>query len=216
LNFAPFKNFSDDGRKFGMTINFRPGNPEQNTTTGYRYLQVNWKSPRRHSSCRESVPEEENQCIISMDEINIKTELSDRREVDKMKVSWIMTTLYRQKGVCSLSHALIVCSSGIVRKWKQPLGYILSNGSTPAEVRYILLLTTLGIAIEIGLVPRALVSDQGSNNQSMVTNYSKVTPKTPVFYYKQYETVVMIVYIFFIYFVVSVSGDQFGSTFIHW
>jgi len=62
------------------------------------------------------------------------------------------------------NHALLFIVRGLHQKWKQPLAYYLSRGSTKAEMLVQFLKEVLGALQNVGLHVVATVCDMGTNN----------------------------------------------------
>ena len=62
------------------------------------------------------------------------------------------------------NHALFFMVCGLHRKWKQPVAYYLSRGSTKAEMFVQFLKEVLGACQNVGLHVVATVCDMGTNN----------------------------------------------------
>ena len=66
---------------------------------------------------------------------------------------------------CNIAnHALLFMVRGLHRKWKQPVAYYLSRGSTKAEMLVQFLKEVLDACQNVGLNAVATVSDMGTNN----------------------------------------------------
>ena len=68
---------------------------------------------------------------------------------------------------------------GLIVKWKQSVGYILSNNATAADVLQQLLLECVTRMQNIGLCIRAVVCDQGPTNQMLVKSKLCITVDKP-------------------------------------
>jgi hypothetical protein len=66
---------------------------------------------------------------------------------------------------CNIAnHALLFMVHGLHRKWKQPVAYYLSHGSTKAEMLIQFLKMVLDACQNVGLRVVATVYDMGTNN----------------------------------------------------
>ena len=116
-------------------------------------------------------------CVVSFDEMAVKTALSYRRDVDYIEGF----VVHGDGDQCSPEYAnpaLVFMASGMLCKWKQSIGYVFSNSSTPASV-VILLQKFINRLFEIGLVPKLVICDQGLTNQSLVKSILKVNETNP-------------------------------------
>ena len=67
--------------------------------------------------------------------------------------------------ICSITnHALLFIVRGLYSKWKQPVAYYLSRGSTKAEMLVQFLKDVHGACQNVGLHVVATVCDMGTNN----------------------------------------------------
>ena len=76
-------------------------------------------------------------------------------------------------------HALVFMVRGITGNWKQPIGYFLSSGPVGHDRLHKLLLDCLDMLFSVGINVKAIVCDQGSNNQSVVFSHLKLTEEKP-------------------------------------
>ena len=81
-------------------------------------------------------------------------------------------------------HALVVFVRGQVAPWKQPFAYYLTHSTVKKEVLSDLLKEVLDSIMGLGLEPKALVCDQGSNNRSCLQGEFGVNVDNPYLKYK--------------------------------
>ena len=79
------------------------------------------------------------------------------------------------------SHAIVFMVRGLAHKWKQPLGYYLSNGPMKGREMKPLLLSCIDHLQAIGLTVLVVISDQGSNNLNLFGTELGVSPEKPFF-----------------------------------
>lgn len=72
----------------------------------------------------------------------------------------------REKTNDLADHALVFMIKGAVAKWHQPIAYYFCKGSTPGHELKNILNDIVSAVGESGLIPIALISDQGSSFQS--------------------------------------------------
>lgn len=118
--------------------------------------------------------------VICVDEMNIKAFASYRKDKDFIE-GFVDHGGERTNEYAS--QALVVNLHGLMSKWKQPIGFFISNGSIAAVDIHGIVMKTLKRLDEIGLDVRLLVADQGSNNQSLFKNYLGVTEEKPYFFH---------------------------------
>ena len=82
------------------------------------------------------------------------------------------------------NHAIVFMARGVVHKWKQLVGYVLSNGQLNGSLTTQLLKQCIDKLHAIGLTVVIVICDQGSNNQNMFTSQLGMTTKRPFFVYK--------------------------------
>jgi hypothetical protein len=68
------------------------------------------------------------------------------------------------------TEALVFTVKGLIKKWKQPLCYFLSGGSTSSSQLVYLVLDCIAKLQEIGIVIKVVVCDQGANNRGMFSS----------------------------------------------
>lgn len=122
----------------------------------------------------------EKQTVICLDEMNLKPMATYRNETDAIEgfVNYGPNIPGRKEYG---NQGLVINIHGLHTKWKQPIGFTISNGPTPSAILYDLLIRTLNVLSEIGLTARLVVCDQGSTNRSMANNLLKVTKEKPYF-----------------------------------
>lgn len=86
-------------------------------------------------------------------------------------------------------HVLVFMIKGVVHKWQQPIAYYFCEGATSGvKLKQILkeIVTKVG---ETGLIPLALVSDQGAAFQSALKNLQEETRRSQILENKSTGTV---------------------------
>ena len=109
----------------------------------------------------------EKNVILCFDEMAIKTFLSYKAntdEVEGFQDHGEYSSEYTQEYG---SQALVIEAHGCYKNWKQPLGYLITNGQCPADVLLEFSLQAVDRLHEIGLNVRIIVSDLGTSNQSL-------------------------------------------------
>ena len=117
-------------------------------------------------------------CTLCMDEMSLKTHLFYSIPGDKI------IGLEDFEGGCRTNKvatsALVFMVRGRSGNWKQPLGYVLVNGGCPSRIVDDLVKEALDKLDAIGLQVMGVISDMGSNFQSLAIRL-KVTPDRPWF-----------------------------------
>lgn len=122
----------------------------------------------------------EKETVLCLDEMSLKTFLSFRESVGLLEgfVDYGPLGRHPEYG----NEALVFHLHGMYKAWKQPIGYVISNSATPAEIMYAMLQKAVKAAQEMGLRIRVLVSDQGTNNQALLSQHLNVTANKPYFH----------------------------------
>lgn len=82
------------------------------------------------------------------------------------------------------NHALVFMVRGLSEKWKQPIGYFTSSGPMKGSEMKNLLFDCIEKIEAIGLTPKVVICDQGTNNQNLFRKQLGVTNKRPYFLHK--------------------------------
>lgn len=120
-------------------------------------------------------------CIISFDEISLKSNLAYQSNTDEL----IGLEDYGKgdKTNSLATSAIVFMARGVVHNWKQPLAYFLVNEACSSFKVKEKLMEIIDIVENIGLHVEAVVSDIGSNFQKCVREMG-VTPENPWFLHK--------------------------------
>ncbi|KAF4526812.1 hypothetical protein B566_EDAN015138 [Ephemera danica] len=122
----------------------------------------------------------ERKCVLIVDEIGLKRWLVYNRLHDLFEG---YTDLGNgRRAVETASHASVFLLRGLLSDWKQPLSYVLTNGPIKARDLEDLLKQILDKLISIGFDVRAVVCDQGTNNQALIRNLG-VNKSKPFFHH---------------------------------
>ena len=117
-------------------------------------------------------------CIISFDEISLKSNLAYQSNTDEL----IGLEDYGEgdKTNCLATSAIVFMARGVVHNWKQPLAYFLVNEACSSVKVKEKLIEIIDLVENIGLHVEAVVSDIGSNFQKFVREMG-ITPENPWF-----------------------------------
>lgn len=116
----------------------------------------------------ENMSEKQKLCAIVYDEMAIKENLVYDVERDSVEGLEDSGTGGRTGYVAN--HAGVFLVRGLIEKWKQPVGYVLSSGPVNAKDLKQLCLQCIDRVQSVGLIPKVILCDQGSNNRSMLTS----------------------------------------------
>lgn len=123
--------------------------------------------------------EKEKNCVILIDEIQIKKSLNYIDHFDYMEGYQDHGDFGREKKYAT--QALVLMIRGLEENYKLPVAYYLSAGPIKAKSLKEILLSCIKNIINCGFKVRAVISDQGTSNQS-VSKKLGVTADNPFFY----------------------------------
>lgn len=101
--------------------------------------------------------------VVGFDEITLKANLAYEPRSDVIEGFEDYGGGVRSAALAD--HASTFMVRGIEDNWKQPFGYFLTNGTMPGEILAPKIQESLRCIFKTGLIPVAIVMDQGSNNQ---------------------------------------------------
>ena len=128
-----------------------------------------------------SMSDESKLCVILFDEMSLKEYLTYIASLDK--IDGLEDLAYIGQSPYVANHTSAFMLRGIVEKWKQPVGYLLSSGPLNASTLKLALLSCIEKVQSTGFIIKAVILDQGSNNRSMMTSLG-VSPSKPFMMYK--------------------------------
>ena len=125
----------------------------------------------------DSMGQTEKCVALVFDEMSLKTALVYNHGLDKIEGF----EDFGEEGSSHFvaDHALVFMVCGLMSKWKQPLGYFLTAGTVKPETLQKLTSKCLVKLEEIGLCPKVVICDQGSNNRSYLEKLEKVSIEKP-------------------------------------
>ena len=132
--------------------------------------------------------EKEKLVTLCMDEMSLKTHLYYDIAADKIVGLEDYGSGYRTNKVSTSGLVFLVRS--ITGGGKQPLGYALVNGACPREEMEMLMKEAIDKLEGIGLTVVVVISDMGSNFQSLA-NHLNITPENPWFIHNNQKYFVM-------------------------
>ena len=132
--------------------------------------------------------EKEKLVTLCMDEMSLKTHLYYDIAADKIVGLEDYGSGDRTNKVSTSGLVFLVRS--ITGGWKQPLGYALVNGACPREEMEMLMKEAIDKLEGIGLTVVVVISDMGSNFQSLA-NHLNITPENPWFIHNNQKYFVM-------------------------
>lgn len=103
-------------------------------------------------------------CAVLIDEMSIKSSLKydPHRDLIEGFEDWGWG-----RSQYPATSALVLMARGLLSKWKQPFAYVLSKGPVKVAILHSLVKESLNRLLDVGLVPKVLICDQGSNNRAL-------------------------------------------------
>ena len=121
--------------------------------------------------------------MLCFDEMKLKSSLEYDGSRDLIEGLQDLGSSYAKQNLVA-DHALVFFVRGLVTPWKQPFAYYLTHSTVKKEVLSDLLKEVLDSIMGLGLEPKALVCDQGSNNRSCLQGEFGVNVDNPYLKYK--------------------------------
>ncbi|XP_063361838.1 uncharacterized protein LOC134650837 [Cydia amplana] len=110
-------------------------------------------------------------CSIIFDEVKLEPGLDYQKGMDH-----INGFVHLNKKTNNFAdHALAFMVRGAIHKWQQPVAYYFCEGATKNEELRVILKTLIGAVIDTGLIPVAVISDQGQSFQSALKGLMEET-----------------------------------------
>ena len=118
--------------------------------------------------------DDKDKCVaLIFDEMSLKSSLVYNHGFNKIEGFEDVGELGTSQFVAD--HALVFMVRCLLSKWKQPLAYFLTAGIVKPETLQRLTRICLDKLEKIGLYPKALGCDQGSNNHNFLHKLEKVS-----------------------------------------
>lgn len=117
---------------------------------------------------------------IIMDEMSLKRLISYNSQNDQFSgyVDFGTDDLVELKNNEYCDQALVIMIKSLIKPWKQILGYFFSKGPVSCKNLKDILAHTINKIIDVGLIPKIIICDQGTNNIGM-RNLFRVTQTQP-------------------------------------
>jgi len=110
----------------------------------------------------QKISEKDRYCCLLFDEMSIRENVRFNQKFNCIEE---FEDLGSKGRTCNIAnHALLFMVGGLHQKWKQPVAYYLSRGSTKAEMLVQFLKEVLDACQNVGLYVVATVCDMGTNN----------------------------------------------------
>lgn len=108
--------------------------------------------------------ESERACVICFDEMSLKETMDYNKSLDFIEGFEDLGHLGRTPR--KARYALVFLARGLYSRWRLSLAYFVSHCGVPSLHLVVLLKTVLERCFQSGLLPQAVVCDQGTSNQS--------------------------------------------------
>lgn len=105
-------------------------------------------------------------CIISFDEMQLKPRLAYQRGDDVIEGFTDHGSLCRANACADHALVMMVRGVSVTKRWKQPIGFFLSSGTTKAVVQQQLLTQCVQRVTTAGFTVLATTCDMSKNNQA--------------------------------------------------
>ena len=120
-----------------------------------------------------------NLCTLVFDEISLREGVN--YDVKKDEVEGLEDFGMFGKGQNVANYAMVFMLKGLKFAWKQPIGYFLSSGTLSSFLLNKILIYCLDLLYKIGFNVKAIISDQGPNNQKLLKSYLHISENKPFF-----------------------------------
>lgn len=117
--------------------------------------------------------------MICFDEISIKEFLEYSKDFDFIEGFEDFGSYGRSANTANI--CLVFMARGIYTSWKIPIAYFLAHSNVKHEILNTLIVDVLQELFNVGLFPKVIICDQGTNNQSALKSLN-VTEDKPYFY----------------------------------
>ncbi|GFN95450.1 transposable element p transposase [Plakobranchus ocellatus] len=111
------------------------------------------------------MPRNGNVCAVAFDKMGIKTEMWYNVEEDNVEG---LEDYGNERSATAADHALEFMVRGILKLWKQAVGYALTTNTIPGPKLKFFLLKCIDKLVGIGLNVKDVICDLGSNNAKVV------------------------------------------------
>jgi len=132
----------------------------------------------------QTMPDEDHVCCLMFDEMSIRENLCFNQVLGCIEGYEDLGSQGRTSNIAN--RALVFMLRGLRQKWKQPVAYYLTHGSTSGEMLVHFLKEVLGACQNSGLVVVATVCNMGANNVEALKLLG-VSAKQPFFKFQSQE-----------------------------
>jgi len=132
----------------------------------------------------QTMSDKDRVCCLMFDEMSIREHLHFNQKIDCIEGFEDLGRHGRTSNTAN--HALVFMLRGLCKRWKQPVAYYLTRGSTKGEMLANFLEEVLDACHNAGLVVVTTVCDMGANNVKAL-KWLGVSEKTPFFMFHDQE-----------------------------
>ncbi|KAL0870915.1 hypothetical protein ABMA27_004745 [Loxostege sticticalis] len=136
----------------------------------------------------ENWPEAKKYCSVIFDEVALEPGLSYEKHRDKICGFVELET----KSHNYADHALVFMLRGALHKWQQPITFYFCEGATSSLILKNILKEVVAEVVKTGLVPVALISDQGTAFQSALNKLKDDTRRQQIVENKNIDDTIII------------------------
>lgn len=104
-------------------------------------------------------------CVVLLDEMAVSKCIEYNKTIDLIEGFQDLGSLGRNSKLAK--HALVIMVRGLYTNWKFPLCYFLSNNGVKGDDLLVLLKDCIKNILDVGLLPSAIVCDQGAQNRRL-------------------------------------------------
>lgn len=137
-----------------------------------------------------SMSADDKKCAVIFDEMKLKSALKYDKHLDCIEGLEDLGPILGKHRYAG-SSALVLMIRGLKSKWKQPFGYFITGATIPSSILSKLLLQCVEKVISVGLDPKVVICDQGSNNMSCMYTHLGVTINEPYFTHNDHRVLVI-------------------------
>jgi hypothetical protein len=132
----------------------------------------------------QTMPDKDRVCCLMFDEMSLRENLGFNQKLGCIEGFEDLGSQGRTRNIAN--RALVFMLRGLLQKWKQPVAYYLTHGSTLGEMLVHFLKEVLGACQNAGLVVVATVCNMGANNVKALKLLG-VSAKQPFFRFQSQE-----------------------------
>ena len=133
----------------------------------------------------ETMSDKDRMCCLMFDEMSVREHLHFNQKTDCTEGFQDLGRHGKTSNIAN--HALVFTLRGLRKRWKQPVAYYLTRGSTKGDMLVDFLKEVLGACHSAGLVVVATVCDMVANSVKALQKLLRFSEKTPFFRFRHQE-----------------------------